>query len=228
MDLTLDKHELVHLKTPGARELAHLEEQLFALRENVEVIWLEMGRLCSTIVDQKLYRFARDEDGNYFRTAQRYFAHLDKRFHERGWDMSRTTLNRWMGTYKLFIEDLHMTPEECRLLGKTNLDLLAPAVRKLRDEGKPEEADALVTEMMAVVYQTQSLPSKVVTEAVDEVTGRVTKGLEVRFQHGAIGQRLVGLTLWWGERPIDLFKSEISAEQMQWVMRRLGQKPRED
>lgn len=182
-----------------------------------------MGRICSDIAERKLYKYARDENGNYFRTAQAYFKHLDKQFRERGMPISSTTLNKWVGNHRLFIEELGVTEQQALLLGKSNLDQLAPAVRKLVDEGRPEEAKQLVADLAAAAEHTGGLPVKEVAVAIDEYTGRVTKGLSVDFVNGRVGRRLAKLTLWWGERAIDLLSSDLTEEQEAWLLRRLGQ-----
>lgn len=198
--------------------------RLFSLREKVEVIWLQMGRICSEIAEKRLYKFAKDENGNYFRTAQAYFKYLDQRFRERGMPISSTTLNKWVGNHRLFIEEMGLSEEQALILGKSNLEQLAPAVRALRDEGKLEEAQTLVHDLVASATHTGGLPVREVATAIDEYTGRVTKGLSVEFVSGRIGRRLSKLTLWWGERAIDVLSSDLSDEQEAWLLRRLGQK----
>lgn len=208
-----------------AAELESLEDRLFTLREKVEVIWIQMGRICAEIAEKKLYKYARDENGNYFRTAQAYFKHLDQRFHERGMPISSTTLNKWVGNHRLFIEQLGLTEDQALILGKSNLEQLAPAVRKLVDEGKPEEAKTMVMDLVAAAEHNGGLPVREVAIAIDEQTGRVNKGLSVEFVSGRIGKRLAKLTLWWGERPIDMLTTDLTEEQEAWVQRRMGIKP---
>lgn len=202
-----------------------LEDELFSLREKVEVIWLRMGRICADIAERKLYKYARDEEGNYFRTAQSYFKALDKRFRERGIPISATTLNKWVGNHRLFIETLGLSEEQALLMGKSNLEHLAPAVRALLDQGQAAEATTLVMDLVAAAEHSGGLPVKEVTTAIDEYTGRVTKGLSIEFVTGRVGRRLSKLTLWWGERPLDVLHSDITEEQEAWLLRRLGQKP---
>ena len=202
-------------------ELEVLEEKLFLAREEVEVLWLAIGEYCAEIVDKKLYRYARDENGNYFRTAKAYFTDLDRRFRERGWHLSTTTLNRYIQDHRL-VEKYDITPQQALTLGKSNLEAIAPAVRKLEKEGKGDAAIQLVREVVDAAVANEGLPLSEVQQAVSQVTGRVMKGLEVRFEKGMFGQKLSKLILWWDERPHDLLKMEITEEQQQWLQKRLG------
>ena len=210
---------------PLPETIGDCETLLFSKREQVEVLWLDIGKLCAHIVDKKLYKQAQDENGNYFRTAKGYFEDLDRRFHERGLNIGKTTMNRFMADYRLFIEGesgVKLTPAEAVTVGKSNLEAMAPAVRKLKKEGRHEDAATLVREVVEAAVATGGLPVSEVNNAVDEYTERVMKGMEVEFTNGMFGKKLSKLVLWWGGAPRDLLTSEVTEEQAAWVLRRLG------
>lgn len=209
-------------------ELDGIEEQMFSARDEIEVLWLKMGSLAADIVDKKLYQLRKDENGNHFRTAKAYFQDLDRRFKERGQNFSYTTINRFIDDYRLYLEGksgVTLTPAEAVLVGKSSLEKMAPAIRKLQKEGKPEEAVALVESVVEAAKAGGGIPTAEVVEAVNEATGRVMKGLNVEFGKGIFGKKVTSLKLWWDGRAIDLLKSEISDEQAEWLQRRLGIKP---
>lgn len=222
--------ELVKFNTQSllderAQRLEALEGDLFRLREAAENIWLEIGRICSEITEYKLYKHAVDEDGNYFRTAKKYFEYLDRRFDERGWRASPGTLNHWVGIYRLFVEEMQFPAEDVAKLGVKNAKTLAPAVRQLQKEGRGEEAKELVTELVEVAKTYGGIPTSEVNNAIDFLTGRVEKGMEAKFKKALFGYQLDVLRLWWGSKPIDLLaKQQVTDEQYAWVMRRLGQR----
>lgn len=204
--------------------LQALEADLFRLREAAENIWLEIGRICSEIEEYKLYRSTLDEDGNYFRTAKRYFEYLDRRFKERGWHASPGTLNHWIGVYRLFVKEMNFSPDEVASLGVTNVKALAPAVRQLQKEGRMEEARGMVSELIEVAQTYGGIPASEVHTTIDLITGRVDKSLELRFGKALFGFRLDAFRLWWGGKPIDLLaKQQLTDDQRDWVLRRTGQ-----
>lgn len=208
-----------------AERLQALEADLFRLREAAENIWLEIGRICSEIIEYKLYKHAVDEDGNYFRTWKAYLEYLDQQFEQRGWKARPATLNRWVGQYRLFVDKLGFELEDVAKLGVKNLMTLAPAVTQLEKEGRIEEAKDLVSEFVEVAKAHGGVPNREVLSAVDFLTGRVEKGLEVTFKKALFGRQLTTFRLWWGGRPIDLLnKQQITDEQYEWVMRRTGQR----
>jgi hypothetical protein len=209
-------------------ELEQLEGDLFRMRDEIEVIWIEIGKTAAAIVDKKLYLHRKDKDGNYFRTAKAYFQDLDARFAERGQNISYTSINRFVGDYRLFIEGksgVSLTPAQAVLVGKSNLQAMAPAVRQLQKEGRAEEATQLVTEVVEAAIASGGVPTSEVREAVAEVTGGVQKGLSVEFGKGIFGQKVTKVNLWWGGRSINLLKEEVTDEQAEWLGRRLGIKP---
>lgn len=203
-------------------ELDAYETQLFALRESVEVIWLEIGKILADINDRKLYRYRQDENGNYFRNAKAYFDWLDVRFRERGWNLSQRTLYKYMADHRLYREQLQLAEEDLLLLGKSALEEMAPAVRKLVKEGDIETAASLVNDVLDAARANDGIPLAEVRVAVDEYTGRQSKGLSCEFKNGVFGRRLSKLTLFWGERVIDVLTTEVTPEQENWFRRRLG------
>ena len=221
---SLPGQSLITSITHKRETLEHLEAELFAIREEIEVLWLKIGEMCAKIVDEKLYKLALDENGNPFRTAKAYFEDLDKRFRERGQNISYTSLNRFISDYRLFIERGRLTPAEAVALGKSNLQLLAPAVRELDKQGKTEQADKLVREVAEAAVANGGLPSYEVQAAVDEVTDRVMKGLSVEFTSGVFGKKIKKLELRWGTQVLDVLKHELTEEQVGWLQRRLGVK----
>lgn len=211
---------------PSMAEVERLENELFALREQCEVLWLRMGQILSRIIDEKLYRLRRDDDGTYFRTATAYVKWLDKQFTEKGWGMSRSTLYRWMRDYRLFVEELGLSEDEALLLGKSNLDALGQGVRRLRQEGNTEAAQQLVADVVEAAKVTGGLPTAEVRAFVDDDTGRVMKGMSADFDKTEMGTyRLSRLTLWWNHTPTNLFDEAMSPAQVEWLCRRLGLQP---
>lgn len=208
-------------------KLRLIEAHLFAHRRQIEVSWLEIGRLCSEVIDQKLYKFAKDEQGNYFRTAKSYFQDLDRRFHEKGYSVGYSSINRFVADYRLFIDSGRMTPEEAVTVGKENLQIMAPKVRKLEKEGKHEEANQLVQEVTDAAVVMGGLPASEVRNAVDDTDNTIRKGLNLQFSQGAFGYKLDKLLLWWGEKSVDVLKRELTEEQRDWLNRRMGIKPKE-
>lgn len=222
--------ELVKFNTQAVLDdrterLQFLEAELFRLREAAENIWLEIARICSEIEEYKLYKHTRDEDGNYFRTARKYFEYLDQRFKERGWHASPGTINHWMGVYRLFVKEMQFSPDEVAALGVTNVKTLAPAVRQLQKEGRTEEAREMVSELVEVAQTYGGVPASEVNSAIDFLTGRVQKGVEAKFKKAMFGYQLDVLRLWWDGKPIDLLaKQQVTENQYTWFMRRLGQR----
>lgn len=212
---------------PPEKQLDFYEQALFMRRQQIEVAWLDIGKMCSEIIDNKLYKYAKDEAGNAFRTAKAYFQDLDRRFHEKGYNVGYSSINRFVADYRLFIDSGRMTPEEAVTVGKENLQIMAPKVRKLEKEGKHEEADALVTEVKDAAMVMGGLPSHEVRNAVDDTDDTIRKGLNLEFKRGAFGFKLEKLLLWWGGHSVDVFKRELSEEQMNWLNRRMGIKPKE-
>lgn len=212
----------------GLELLAEIEEKLFEKRTTMEVLWLEIGGLCSEVVTHKLYRLRRDEQGNYFRTAKAYFQDLERQFKEKGLPMSYTSLNRFISDHRLYKEELGYEDTDLLTMGKCALDQMAPAVRKkLKEEGQ-EAAKAFVDEVLEAARANDGIPLDEVRKAVDDATGRVTKGLEVSFKDGIFGRVLDRMVLWWNDQPYDVVKQEISEEQAQWVERRLGIKAKDN
>src|SRR5579859_3300319 len=197
--------------------LQHLEEELFAAREGIEVLWLKMGEVCSEIIRSKLYRLKQDDEGNYFRTAKSYFMHLDKQFQERGLNMGYTTINRFVVDYRLYKEEMGLEDEDLILLGRTNLYNMAPAVNKLKKEQGPEAAQEFVHGIVDAARANSGIPTHEVAVAIDEATGRVNKGLEAEFIDGIFGRRLKRLVLWWGGSAVDVLKQEVTEEQGLWL-----------
>ena len=212
---------------PPEERLLHYEHHLFERRQQIEVAWLEIGKMCSEIIDKKLYKYAKDEQGNAFRTAKAYFQDLDRRFHEKGYSVGYSSINRFVADYRLFIDSGRMTPEEAVTVGKENLQIMAPKVRKLEKEGKVEEADALVNEVKDAAMVMGGLPSHEVRNAVDDTDDTIRKGLNLEFKKGNFGFKLEKLLLWWGGHSVDVFKRELSEEQMNWLNKRMGIKPKE-
>lgn len=204
--------------------LNDLEGQLFAAREGVEILWLKMGEVCREIIKKKLYRLKQDENGNYFRTFKSYADDLEKRFRERGLAMGYTTLNRFVGNHRLYKEEMGLDDEDMVVLGKANLERLAPAVHKLQKEQGDEAAQAFMQDVLESARANGGLPLHEVDVAIDEATGRVTKGLETEFVDGLFGRRLKRLVLWWGGAAIDIMKQEVTEEQAQWLAKRLAVK----
>lgn len=221
----LTKDDLAPYTPEGKLEL--YESHLFAHRQQIEISWLEIGRMCSEIIDQKLYKYAKDESGNHFRTAKSYFQDLDRRFHEKGYSVGYSSINRFVADYRLFIESGRMTPEEAVTVGKENLQIMAPKVRKLEKEGKKEEADQLVQEVTDAAVVMGGLPASEVRNAVDDTDNTIRKGLNLQFKQGAFGWKLDKLMLWWGNSSVDVLKRELSEEQRDWLNRRMGIKPKE-
>lgn len=219
--------QLVNIKAAlvdKAQEALEAEQELFTLRDGVEVLWINIGQVMSDIVDRKLYTYRQDEHGNYFRTAKGYFEYLDRKFAERGWSLSRSTLYRFADDYRLFVKALGMSAEECATLGKSTLQRLAPGVRRLLDAGQESEARELVQEVLVAVENNGGLPATEVDIAVDDATGRVMKSLEVTFEERAVGYRMKSLTLWWGGLPLNLLTQQVTDEQAAWIAKRLGNK----
>lgn len=212
---------------PVEQRLEYYEHALFVRRQQIEVAWLNIGQMCSEIIDKKLYKYAKDEQGNAFRTAKAYFQDLDRRFHEKGYNVGYSSINRFVADYRLFIDSGRMTPEEAVTVGKENLQIMAPKVRKLEKEGKVEEADALVNEVKDAAMVMGGLPSHEVRNAVDDTDDTIRKGLNLEFKKGNFGYKLEKLLLWWGGHSVDVFKRELSEEQMNWLNRRMGIKPKE-
>lgn len=203
---------------------AEAEQHLFQLRDTVEVLWIEIGAVMSDIVDNKLYQYRQDENGNYFRTAKSYFEYLDKKFTERGWSLSRSTLYRFADDYRLFVKSLGIPVQDCVTLGKSTLQRLAPGVRRLVGDGKPDEARQMVNEVLTAIETNEGLPATEVDLAVDDATGRVMKSLEIGFEPRAVGYKLKKLVLWWSGVAYDLLHGQVTDEQAAWVAKRLGNK----
>lgn len=215
----------IRTKLSDKTELAAAaEQQLFTLRDGVEVLWIEIGAVMSDIVDRKLYTYRQDEYGNYFRTAKAYFEYLDAKFSERGWSLSRSTLYRFADDYRLFVKKLGMDAEDCATLGKSTLQRLAPGVRRLVQEDKVEEAKEMVQEVLTAVQTNGGLPAAEVDNAVDDHTGRIMKSLSVEFEPRAFGYKLRKLTLWWGGLPLNVLSDQLTGEQAEWIAKRLGSK----
>lgn len=218
--------DYIEQATP-AEKLAAYEHNLFAHRQQIEVSWLEIGRMCSEIIDQKLYKYAKDESGNHFRTAKSYFQDLDRRFHEKGYSVGYSSINRFVADYRLFIDSGRMTPEEAVTVGKENLQIMAPKVRKLEKEGKHEEANQLVQEVTDAAVVMGGLPASEVRNAVDDSDNTIRKGLNLQFSQGNFGWKLDKLLLWWGNSSVDVLKRELTDDQKEWLNRRMGIKPKE-
>lgn len=209
----------------GAQLLGKIEGEIFEARGSIDALWLRMGELCSEVVRHKLYKFKQDENGNYYRTARAYFEGLEKEFKEKGQRLSYTSLNRFVSDHRLYREDLGFEETDMLKLGKSNLDAMAPTVRKMLKEGGKEVAHAFVDDILQSAIANGGLPLHEVEEAVNEETGRVMKGLELEFKDGLFGKGLKKLVLWWGGSPIDLLHSEVTEEQAGWIMKRMGIKP---
>lgn len=230
---TADEQQVLIVSDQGmadmspSQRLEFYEHNLFARRQQIEVAWLDIGKMCNDIITQKLYKQAKDESGNHFRTAKAYFQDLDRRFHEKGYSVGYSSINRFVADYRLFIESGRMTPQEAVTVGKENLQIMAPKVRKLEKEGKQEEADQLVQEVKDAAMVMGGLPASEVRNAVDDSDDTIRKGLNLEFKQGAFGFKLEKLLLWWGGKSIDVLKRELSEDQMQWLNRRMGIKPKE-
>lgn len=203
------------------QELENLEQQIFDARQGVDALWLQMGKLCVEILDRKLYKYRQDENGNYYRTAEAYFRDLEKRMRDKGLPMSYTSLNRFVSDIRLYEQHLGYEDMDLLQLGKSALDAIAPTVRKKLKESK-EAAREFVDDLLSAAKANDGLPLSEVQVAVDEATGRVTKGLEVEFKHGLFGQRLSVLKLHWGDDVIDMLHGEVTEEQRDWVLRRMS------
>lgn len=209
-----------------SERLEVIEAELFRLREAAENIWIRIAELCSEIIEYKLYKHRQDEDGNYFRTWKAYFDYLDHQWEQKGWKRtSATSLNRWVSQYRLYVKELGFDTDDIAKLGVKNLDTLAPAARQLVKEGRTDEVKEAISEFIEVTKVHGGVPNREVMTAVDFLTGRVEKGLEVDFKKAVFGRYLSTFRLWWGGKPIDLLaKQQITDEQYEWVMKRTGQR----
>lgn len=220
-----EAQNLINQKMADRRyRAAEAEEHLFQLRDTIEVLWIEIGAVMADIIDQKYYKYRQDEDGNYFRTAKGYFEYLDKRFVERGWNLSRSTLYRFADDYRLFVKTLGFSEQDCVTLGKSTLQRLAPGVRRLVEDGKPDEARQMTQEVLTAIETVGGLPPSEVDIAVDDATGRIMKSLAIEFSPTAFGYKVKKLTLWWGGMAYDVAHTVFTEEQAAWLAKRLGNK----
>lgn len=218
-DMTLQESAM-----SGEELLDKIEAEMFSARGQMEVLWLRIGSLLSEVTKNKLFKFRKDDEGNYYRTATAYFGDLEKRFKEKGLPLSYTGIYRFINDFNLYQRDLGYTDAEMLTLGKSALDEMAPTVRKLMKEHGAEKAREFVDDILESAQANGGLPLSEVRAAVDEATGRVMKGLDVEFKDGLFGRKMARILLWWDGASHDLLKEEINEEQAAWVSKRLSVK----